>query len=205
MRSKKKGHYLRAYYDKIKNNMSSIKRYIQYALLYTSLQHGVLNNLAQIDDVSWLKDKMVDDCHRLLDQELGKRGDNVPVDFEVPVFYECVDYNEYGVIQLSGRIDAFHASPDASQKHLYEIKCVDALTLEHFLQLVVYAWMDMESTTYDVGETVYKLLNLKTGEVYRLDLTKTNVVKINDIILILFKNKFGESKRMTNKEFLDMF
>jgi hypothetical protein len=31
------------------------------------------------------------------------------------------------------------------------------------------------------------------------------VVKINDIILILFKNKFGESKRMTNKEFLDMF
>jgi hypothetical protein len=82
---------------------------------------------------------------------------------------------------------------------------VDALTLEHFLQLVVYAWMDMESSTDDVGETIYKLLNLKTGEVYRLDLTKTNVVKINDIILILFKNKFGESKRMTNKEFLDMF
>lgn len=204
MRSKKKGHYLRAYYDKIKNN-TSIKRYIQYALLYTSLQHGVLNNLAQIDDVSWLKDKMVDDCHRLLDQELGKRGDNAPVEFEVPVFYECVDYNEYGIIQLSGRIDAFHASPDASQKRLYEIKCVDALTLEHFLQLVVYAWMDMESSTDDAGETIYKLLNLKTGEVYRLDLTKTNVVKINDIILILFKNKFGESKRMTNKEFLDMF
>ena len=201
MRSKKKGHYLRAYYDKIKNN-TSIKRYIQYALLYTSLQHGVLNNLAQIDDVSWLKDKMVDDCHRLLDQELGKRGDDAPVDFEVPVFYECADYNEYGVIQLSGRIDAFHTSK-TSKKHLYEIKCVDALTLEHFLQLVVYAWMDMESSTDNVGETIYKLLNLKTGEVHRLD--TTNVAKINDIILILFKNKFGESKRMTNKEFLDMF
>ena len=202
MRTKKKSHYLRAYYDKIEKTAtgsSVIKRYIQYALLYTSLQHGVLNNLAQIDDVSWLTDKMVDDCHRLLYRELGAR--DIPIEFEVPVFYECTDYNEYGVIQLSGRIDAFQGDC------LYEIKCVDALTLEHFLQLVVYAWMDMESSTDDVGETIsiYKLLNLKTGEVYRLDLTKTNVVKINDIILILFKNKFGESKRMTNKEFLDMF
>ena len=201
MRSKK-SHYLRAYYEKIvpvsstsHSTTSTIKRYTQYALLYTSLQHGVLNNLAQIDDVSWLTDKMVDDCHRLLYRELGAR--DIPIEFEVPVFYECTDYNEYGVIQLSGRIDAFQ------QNRLYEIKCVDALTLEHFLQLVVYAWMDMESSTDEAGSTTYTLLNLKTGEVYRLD--ATNVTKINDIILILFKNKFGESKRMTNREFLDSF
>jgi hypothetical protein len=80
---------------------------------------------------------------------------------------------------------------------------VDALTLEHFLQLVVYAWMDMESSTEDEGTTTYTLLNLKTGEVHRLD--TANVAKINDIILILFNNKFGESKRLTNREFLDSF
>ena len=199
-KKEKKSHYLRAYYDKIEktstgSSQSVIKRYIQYALLYTSLQHGVLNNLAQIDDVSWLTDKMVDDCHRLLYRELGAR--DIPIEFEVPVFYECTDYNEYGVIQLSGRIDAFQ------QNRLYEIKCVDALTLEHFLQLVVYAWMDMESSTGDAGTTTYTLLNLKTGEVHRLD--TANVAKINDIILILFKNKFGESKRLTNREFLDSF
>ena len=201
-KKEKKSHYLRAYYDKIEKtatgssqSQSVIKRYIQYALLYTSLQHGVLNNLAQIDDVSWLTDKMVDDCHRLLYRELGER--DIPIEFEVPVFYECTDYNEYGVIQLSGRIDAFQ------QNRLYEIKCVDALTLEHFLQLVVYAWMDMESSTEDAGTTTYTLLNLKTGEVHRLD--TANVTKINDIILILFKNKFGESKRLTNREFLDSF
>jgi hypothetical protein len=204
-KKEKKSHYLRAYYDKIEKtatglsqSQSVIKRYIQYALLYTSLQHGVLNNLAQIDDVSWLTDKMVDDCHRLLYRELGAR--DIPIEFEVPVFYECTDYNEYGVIQLSGRIDAFQGDC------LYEIKCVDALTLEHFLQLVVYAWMDMESSTEDAGDagtTTYTLLNLKTGEVHRLD--TANVAKINDIILILFKNKFGESKRLTNREFLDSF
>jgi hypothetical protein len=199
-KKEKKSHYLRAYYDKIEktatgSSQSVIKRYIQYALLYTSLQHGVLNNLAQIDDVSWLTDKMVDDCHRLLYRELGAR--DIPIEFEVPVFYECTDYNEYGVIQLSGRIDAFQGD------YLYEIKCVDALTLEHFLQLVVYAWMDMESSTGDAGTTTYTLLNLKTGEVHRLD--TANVAKINDIILILFKNKFGESKRLTNREFLDSF
>lgn len=199
-KKEKKSHYLRAYYDKIEktstgSSQSVIKRYIQYALLYTSLQHGVLNNLAQIDDVSWLTDKMVDDCHRLLYRELGAR--DIPIEFEVPVFYECTDYNEYGVIQLSGRIDAFQ------QNRLYEIKCVDALTLEHFLQLVVYAWMDMESSTGDAGTTTYTLLNLKTGEVHRLD--TANIAKINDIILILFKNKFGESKRLTNREFLDSF
>ena len=201
-KKEKKSHYLRAYYDKIEKtaagssqSQSVIKRYIQYALLYTSLQHGVLNNLAQIDDVSWLTDKMVDDCHRLLYRELGAR--DIPIEFEVPVFYECTDYNEYGVIQLSGRIDAFQGDC------LYEIKCVDALTLEHFLQLVVYAWMDMESSTGDAGTTTYTLLNLKTGEAHRLD--TANVAKINDIILILFKNKFGESKRLTNREFLDSF
>lgn len=194
-RIEKSSHYLKAYYEKIKVNTSTLQKYIQYAMLYTSMQHGVLNNLAQITDVSWLTNQMVDDCHRLLYLELG--ANESITEFEIPVGYDCLDYNEYGTITISGRLDVMQQNP----RCVYEIKCVESLTLEHYLQLVVYAWMDQSTTTDETS--AYKLLNLKTGEVYVLDATKEDV--LSDIMLILFKNKFGESKRLTNCEFLELF
>ena len=149
-----------------------------------SLTSGVINNLAQIVDVSWMDDQIVDECHRLLTDELSDC-----CVYEVPIVYDCVSYVDYGTITLSGRIDAI------DRNTVYEIKCVDTLVIEHCLQLIVYAWMaSKQGKKYN-----YKLINIKTGEVRALN---QNWFLIDDVVLLLFKNKFGENKILTNDEFL---
>lgn len=180
LRTKKK--YVKEYYkEHINEKYSSLEQYMYYTMIYMSLTSGVINNLAQIVDVSWMNDQIVDDCHRLLYEELSDCAS-----YEVPIVYECSAYSEYGTISLCGRMDAI------DRDTVYEIKCVESLQLEHYLQLVVYAWM---SKKYK-----YKLMNIKTGEVHVLNY---NQVLMDDVMLLLFKNKFGEHKRMTNEQFLE--
>ena len=183
MRSKKK--YIKKFYaDHINDDYSSLEKYVYYTMIYMSLTSGIINNLAQITDVSWMNDHIVDECHRLLYEELSDCSI-----YEVPVSYECFSYNEYGTVNIVGRIDAI------DNNNVYEIKCVDSFTLDHYLQLIVYAWMMIKKgKNYD-----YKLINIKTGEVRILE---KNMFLIDDIMLLLFKNKFGENKKMTNEQFL---
>ena len=185
LRTKKQ--YIKKYYkEHIHEKYSSLEQYIYYTMMYMSLTSGVINNLAQIVDVSWLNDEMVDECHRLL------RDLSDCTNYEVPIFYDCDTYSEYGTIGVSGRIDAIDGNV------VYEIKCVDSLTLENHLQLVVYAWMAMKKgKKYE-----YKLINIKTGEIKYLN--QNNLI-IEDIILLLFKNKFGENQILTNNDFLELF
>jgi len=110
--------------------------------------------------------------------------------------YECTSYQEYGSVVISGRMDAIRQVN--KQKIVYEIKCVDSLVLDHYLQLIVYSWMCQKQQNY---HSEYRLINIKTGEVCRLD--HHNTFLMDDIMLILFKNKFGENYRLTNEEFLD--
>ena len=181
LRTKKK--YVKDYYEKhINEKYSSLEQYIYYTMIYMSLTSGIINNLAQIVDVSWLNDRIVDECHQLLTEELSDCAM-----YEVPISHDCF-YQEYGTIHLNGRVDALDGNT------VYEIKCVEMLTLEHYLQLVVYAWM---TKTYR-----YKLINIKTGEVHVLN---QDMMIMDDIMLLLFKSKFGETQKLTNEQFLGQF
>jgi hypothetical protein len=60
----------------------------------------------------------------------------------------------------------------------------------------------------------YKLINIKSGDIYVLNYVSnegvsnegvSNETIIEDIMLLLFRDKFGECKQMTNKEFLESF
>jgi len=179
--------YIKTYYTRhINEKYSSLEQYVYYTMIYMSLTSGVINNLAQIVDVSWMDDQIVDECHRLLSEELSDC-----CVYEVPIVYDCTTYTDYGTISLSGRMDAI------DRNTVYEIKCVESLTLEHYLQLIVYAWMAIKKgKKYE-----YKLINIKTGEVRLL---QQNRFLIDDVMLLLFKNKFGENKILTNDEFLSI-
>jgi hypothetical protein len=180
--------YIQKYYKKSIEKKTSIQQYIYYTLVYLSMQHSLLNQLEQITDLSWLEDDMIEECHAVLRKEL-----NADTKYEESIVLDCINFPEYGTIKISGRVDAL------TNDTLYEIKCVDMVTSEHLLQLVVYAWMYKEKN-YNFKK--YKLINIKTGDIYILQYDE-NIV--NDIILLLFRDKFGESIQKTNKEFLESF
>ena len=66
---------------------------------------------------------------------------------------------------MHGRTDII----DNDKKIVWEIKCVQALKDEHFIQLALYKYMHMRNLKY-VGYKYY-LFNIRTGEVHKIDAT----------------------------------
>jgi hypothetical protein len=68
---------------------------------------------------------------------------------------------------------------------LWEIKCTTKITIDHQLQLIIYAWLwnVMGREPRD-----FKLLNIKSGEIWVLETTQN---QLQDIVLALLKGKYA--------------
>jgi hypothetical protein len=84
----------------------------------------------------------------------------------------------YGPITVSGRVDCM------DEKTIYELKAVDELSLEHRLQLIIYAWI------FGNPDLKLKLINARTGECIEIE---NNGQVISDIMTTLFDAKYGSS------------
>ena len=103
-------------------------------------------------------------------------------------------HKEHGIIKIAGRIDAYDTNS------VYEFKCVDNINIDHKLQLVLYAWLWINSDLYKtLGSRDFKLLNIKTGELIKL---VNNQYKINQIVELIFANKFVKKRVMLDDEFI---
>ena len=81
---------------------------------------------------------------------------------------------------------------------LWEIKCTTKITIEHQLQLILYAWI-----WRIIGEGQQreqsKILNIKTGEIWRLDAT---LEELTTVVIALLKGKYMKPKDKTDDEFM---
>ena len=108
----------------------------------------------------------------------------------------CYVYNEIseiGTINISAVVDA------VDEDCVYEFKCTDMLTLEHKLQLLIYSWL-WEKCMMDLhGMRMFKIFNIRTGEVLKLNHTSP---KINIIVNNLLKYKYGPKTNLNDDEFI---
>jgi hypothetical protein len=79
---------------------------------------------------------------------------------------------------------------------LWEIKCTTSTTTDHLLQLAIYAWIFQMSS--DVKKE-YKLLNIITGEIYKMD---ANIDDLNTIMRELLLSRFSRNISKTDDEFI---
>jgi hypothetical protein len=103
--------------------------------------------------------------------------------FEQDIQYDCNTYSEYGSVFIRGRLDA------VTKDTVWELKCVESLTMDHFLQLIIYAYMWKREYEELNGVKDFKLLNLRTGEVYKLNRSS---YLIEEVIKILLDNKYAK-------------
>jgi len=168
--------------------------FLRLANIYQALISGYHFKLAQICDYSWLTKSMVDDCN----SSMTKHFDD-SVTFEINIG-DIKKETEYGTILMRGRIDAL------DKYAVYELKCVSELTIEHFLQLVLYAWL-WKQKSLETGTSMYEkygarrffLINIRTEELHELN---TNSTYIDDLFNILIQNKFKKENIMSDYEFL---
>jgi len=83
-----------------------------------------------------------------------------------------------------------------SNDSLWEIKCTNSLTIEHKIQLVLYAWI---CEVLDIPKKEYKLFNIKTGELLTLNM---DFDKITHIVVELLKGKYEKPILQNDKDFL---
>ena len=95
---------------------------------------------------------------------------------------------------MSGRIDAL------DKTNAFELKCVESLSLEHFLQVVIYSWIWKNECLKTYGVRNFKILNMKNGEIYSLDSTSS---LIDRAMNLLFENKYCQQKKISDKEFIE--
>ena len=167
-------------FEKIKYPCTTIADFLMLCNVYQSMSDGYIGRLAQIKKFDWITINDIEFCHKLLDDHVYKQD----IIFEVP----CEQSN--GSVLINGRVDAL------TKDTLWEFKCVDVLTLEHLLQLVVYAWMFQSSTT----KRKYKILNLKSGEIREM---KQDFDIVNQIIDIIVEHKWAIPKTIDDKTFID--
>jgi nucleoside-triphosphatase THEP1 len=192
--------FIDKYLKRIKTSLDSneFAKYLCNGNIYMSLKQGLHSNLEQIDKYNWLTKPIMNICCKnlgtnvgddaLYEQKIGNTG------HKENKFFRYSSKN-YGFINIHNAIDCY-------DKHvLWEFKCVGSIQMEHILQLIVYAWIWEKCMAQKYGHRLYNILNIRTGEKINVEY-KTELIE--EIIEILFENKFSIKPKKTNAEFLLM-
>ena len=177
----------------------TIRDFLKVGNVYIALQNKLHAKLAQIKKYNWLSESMVKKAHSYMNMI------NADTLFEITIcsepesgldWFEYV-HDTYGIIQLRGRLDAI------TTDCVWEFKCVDHLSIEHKLQLVIYYWMWIEAGMTDVyGNKKFSLINIKSGQI--LELNNTNWYIVKQIVNLLLDEKYLEKKVLSELEFVHM-
>ena len=173
-----------------------ISYYLRMGNLYIALSEEIFSKLNQIEDYDWLTKKMVKKCRKNLECNIGigaKYEKTLGQKTDEKGKYFQYTTNTYGTINIRGRVDCY------DDETLWEFKCVNSLQMEHMLQLTVYAWIWKKSMETTFGEKLFKLLNIRTCEIYELKY-KSHIV--DEIMDILFANKYTKKVKENDKLFI---
>jgi len=179
--------------------------YLFLANVYTAFQEKLYFKLKQItpDDYTWLSEDMFKKCKARLTKTIGPECETARPLIEKTIIHqsqelehESIDLflSEYFINTLKFR---FTARADLiTRTSLWEIKCVREITMDHQLQVVIYAWiLRMKSVDKEV-----KIYNIRTGEIQLLDATKE---ELDYIVISLLQGKYQQINKKTDEEFLE--
>jgi hypothetical protein len=177
------------------NTKTKIQEYITIGIFYSCLCSGLIHKSNQIFNKDWLNLDDVKECHKHLSSQLSghpKWEQSISGDPHIPFIYV---HPKYGTIEIYNRIDAI------DDENVWELKCVNGLTLEHKLQLIIYYFIYRSTNKTDAGKKDFKLLNMKSGEV--LILIKDDVM-IDYIMERIFETKVMVKDKMNDNDFIQV-
>lgn len=201
--------FLKNIVKEIPNVCDTIDDYLFLANVYTSIQERLYFKLKQIQrtNYNWLSPKMVEQCTSRLDSVLNEECNiDMPLTEHTIIHHsmeelhikidECMLNHFSGTIMENFRF-RFSAIVDLlTDKTLWEIKCTSKITIDHQLQVVIYAWLWRIT---DREPRQFKILNIKTGEIWALDAT---IDELTTIVVSILKGKYEKMVEKNDEEFL---
>ena len=214
--------FLKRTVDSMPETCETAADYLRLSNLYVACKERLLFKWNQIgeNDYGWLSDDIIQSFMDRLDSVIGEEcADHPPLVEHSIIDREMEKENEiihsilqYYSVVLSRRV-RFSARADLiTWRTLWELKCTSAITVEHKLQTILYAWLwqvvNMVSPPkpYRVQRNMeysnpreVRLFNIKTGEILRLN---ASFEEMSIIVVELLKGKYESQKPKTDEEFL---
>jgi hypothetical protein len=200
------------YYNLLKDidlNQSeiSIKDYLKITNVYNSIKEKLNFKVAQIVNYDWLNESHVDKILKNILIYISEK-EAKKMEYEINIIESNDDENNNfdSIDEFTKSINLkykirFNAIVDAiNDNYIWEFKCTDNLDPEHFLQLIIYAWLWKNINEPNQGKRVFRLLNIRNGEMYNLFYKENAINKIMELLLIA---KFSKRVTYSDKEFIN--
>lgn len=206
--------FLKEVASKMPTTFTKPADYLYLANVYTAFQEKLYFKLKQIspEDYNWLTDDMMNQCKRRLDRFIGSECETSKPLIEKTLIHQSQEVDHEKIDQfLSEYFEdnikfRFTARLDiVTTQTVWEIKCVREITMDHQLQVVIYAWLyEMcRVSGKDDDERVphnFKIFNIRTGEIQKLSADREH---LDYIVLSLLQGKYQEVEKMNDEEFVN--
>jgi hypothetical protein len=184
---------------------TKISDYLYAANIYIASQERLYFKLKQIepDEYTWITRENAIKCIKRLDthvlQECKRKipiFEKVLIDYSMDKEHEDIDailsphFDNKTIFRFSARVDL------VTENTLWELKCTSKITIDHLLQVVIYAWLWKILVNDDRN---IRILNIKTGEVLQLQATMD---ELTFIVVSLLKGKYCDPVVKSDEEFV---
>tara|TARA_X000000950_G_scaffold133068_1_gene165877 strand:+ start:9705 stop:11885 length:2181 start_codon:yes stop_codon:yes gene_type:complete len=189
----------------IPETFNSINDYLYLSNIYISIQERLYFKLKQINsnEYNWINNELLNQCIERLEKMIVENNQYIP-SFEKTLIHnsneslhENIDhilkphFTENILFRFSAIIDVF------SENSIWELKFTNQISIEHKIQLVIYAWIYQ---SMNLPSRDFKLFNIKTGELYVLN---SNFDDLSTIVISILKGKYEKPLIKTDIEFRD--
>lgn len=197
--------YLKEIIQNMPEKCTKISDYLYASNIYIATQERLYFKLKQIepDEYTWLnRDKVIKCLKRLDTHVLNECRHKIPI-FEKVLINNTMDkehegidailapyFNGKTVFRFSARVDL------VTENTLWELKCTSKITIDHLLQVVIYAWLWKILVADDRN---IRILNIKTGEVLQLNAT---MEELTLIVVSLLQGKYCPPVVKTDEAFV---
>jgi hypothetical protein len=200
--------YLKQMIANLPETITTPEEYLYLSNIYVSVNEKLYFRLNQIgrNDYGWLPPLIIQECISRFDETVGAECAS-PSD--VLIEHSIVDFskeeeNEKLREVLSPFFDEnapkfrFSARTDlVTPVNVWEMKCTTAITMEHQLQVVIYAWL--WNILYADTPREFRILNIRSGEIQRLN---TTLDELTLIVVSLLRGKYTKLPEKSDDVFM---
>jgi len=193
--------------EELPDKCTRISDYLYLANIHVAVQERLYFKIKQIDrdEYEWLSDEIMEKCLDRMNTVVGRDEKTFPQIEKMMINHTMESENETlnsilaPFFKEKGDIFRFSARTDLiTEDTVWEFKCTTMITIEHKLQVIIYAWIWKHIFPEDKKD--FKLLNIKSGEIIKLDATKE---EMTEIIVLLLKGKYGNQEKKKDEEFIE--
>jgi hypothetical protein len=159
--------------------------------------------LAQITKYDWINAEQMERAIKRLEKTIEHNNIKPSIETTIihqsqetahePIDKKLAEYFELGhKFRFTARTDII------TESTIWEIKCTKEITMDHQLQVVIYAWLYRH--LYPETNKHFKIYNIKTNEIQELDATDE---ELDYIVVSLLQGKYEKNHRVSDEEFVE--